>query len=455
MQKRLRTIATLAAAAFATVGDAANIPQEWAVEVSRVRQYQFQATHGDTMALKATYWHNGEPFDLGGDTFRLYWQTNAMGSVYWSAPATAASNTVSAVFANTMDPGAPIVYGFLGATSGNYRASFSIRYAPGPGATPNALPLPAATIDFAKVEVLNPPYYTKAETDARIIELSPVPDLSPYATKEGLAAAASSGTNYTDSTASTLRDDISTAATLTPIHSDTPTFSEWMLTPDDTYTFKIEWVPGEDIWAVKGQPEAGDPVAYIPGTVTDTDLRFTYNGIHFTATRTRTDILGYTLGDQTDKPLQPQGDYAPATNITKSALAQDVQASLGKADTALQTAPVTSVNGQTGTVVLKTNDIQDSSTGGSLAGMLSFMNGNIQGKAPLDSPAFTGTPTAPTPASGDDSTKVATTEFVQAAVAGGGGGIWDQDLEVWWTPVMANGSLTYQATTNVNLNAGH
>jgi len=33
------------------------------------------------------------------------------------------------------------------------------------------------------------------------------------------------------------------------------------------------------------------------------------------------------------------------------------------------------------------------------------------------------------------------------------GGIWDQDLEVWWTPVMANGSLTYQATTNVNLNA--
>ncbi len=33
------------------------------------------------------------------------------------------------------------------------------------------------------------------------------------------------------------------------------------------------------------------------------------------------------------------------------------------------------------------------------------------------------------------------------------GGIWDQQLEVWWTPVMANGALTYQATTNVNLNA--
>ena len=33
------------------------------------------------------------------------------------------------------------------------------------------------------------------------------------------------------------------------------------------------------------------------------------------------------------------------------------------------------------------------------------------------------------------------------------GGIWDAQLEVWWTPVMRNGSLTYQATTNVNLNA--
>ncbi len=33
------------------------------------------------------------------------------------------------------------------------------------------------------------------------------------------------------------------------------------------------------------------------------------------------------------------------------------------------------------------------------------------------------------------------------------GGIWDAELEVWWTPVMRGGALTYQATTNVNLNA--
>ena len=33
------------------------------------------------------------------------------------------------------------------------------------------------------------------------------------------------------------------------------------------------------------------------------------------------------------------------------------------------------------------------------------------------------------------------------------GGIWDAELQVWWTPRMKNGSLTYEATTNVNLNA--
>lgn len=104
-------------------------------------------------------------------------------------------------------------------------------------------------------------------------------------------------------------------AILTPVYSDTPTFSEWTLTPDDTYTFRIVWDIGEDIWVVTGQPEAGDPVAYIHGTKADTVLRFTYNGIPFTATRTRTDILGYKLGDQSDKPLAPAKNYALKSDI--------------------------------------------------------------------------------------------------------------------------------------------
>lgn len=43
-------------------------------------------------------------------------------------------------------------------------------------------------------------------------------------------------------------------------------------------------------------------------------------------------------------------------------------------------------------------------------------------KAPLESPALTGTPTAPTATTGNNSTQIATTAFVTTAVAAGGGG---------------------------------
>ncbi len=41
--------------------------------------------------------------------------------------------------------------------------------------------------------------------------------------------------------------------------------------------------------------------------------------------------------------------------------------------------------------------------------------------APLASPTFTGTPTAPTPSANDNSTKLATTAYVDSAVSAGGG----------------------------------
>ena len=47
----------------------------------------------------------------------------------------------------------------------------------------------------------------------------------------------------------------------------------------------------------------------------------------------------------------------PSGGIPKSDLAEDVKASLGKADTALQSAPVTSVNGKTGAVTLGAGDV--------------------------------------------------------------------------------------------------
>ncbi|CAM6053371.1 unnamed protein product [Sphagnum tenellum] len=64
------------------------------------------------------------------------------------------------------------------------------------------------------------------------------------------------------------------------------------------------------------------------------------------------------------------------------------------------TSPVTSVAGRTGAITLAVSD--------------------VSGAAPLASPALTGVPTAPTASVGTNNTQVATTAFVEAAVASGG-----------------------------------
>src|SRR5258708_14928662 len=70
-------------------------------------------------------------------------------------------------------------------------------------------------------------------------------------------------------------------------------------------------------------------------------------------------------------------------------------------DTGWENVPVTSVAGHTGAVNLVENDITS-------------LTADLAAKAPLISPAFTGTPTAPTATLGDNTTKLATTAFVLA-----------------------------------------
>lgn len=74
-------------------------------------------------------------------------------------------------------------------------------------------------------------------------------------------------------------------------------------------------------------------------------------------------INGNTLsGNKTSSQLgitaSALGAYVkPGTGIPKADLASAVQTSLGKADTALQSAPVSSVNTKTGAVVLTASDV--------------------------------------------------------------------------------------------------
>jgi len=122
-----------------------------------------------------------------------------------------------------------------------------------------------------------------------------------------------------------------------------------------------------------------------------------------TSVNTKTGAVVLTASDV---GASPTGAYVkPGTGIPKTDLATAVQISLGLADTALQSAPVASVAGKTGVVTLVEGDIANLTT-------------DLAAKAPLASPAFTGNPTVPTQTAGDSSTKAASTAFVATAVAG-------------------------------------
>jgi hypothetical protein len=56
---------------------------------------------------------------------------------------------------------------------------------------------------------------------------------------------------------------------------------------------------------------------------------------------------------------------------------------------------------------------------GHLSGVTSSVQTQLNSKAPLSSPTFSGSPTAPTPSQGDNSTRIATTAFVNQFAGGG------------------------------------
>lgn len=180
---------------------AATVPTEWTVRIGpRSASYQAERRHGDALDLRATLTYNGQPLAYTGPA-RLYAQTNGMGSAWWDlAPCTVSSNVLQATWIPSFDTGADVVDIFLGGPS-NYQAAARIRFLPSPGSVPNSLPLPAPTIDFATVQILNPPYYTRQETDIAIESAAP----GDYSTVSNRAMSAiqehqslEPSTNYTD-----------------------------------------------------------------------------------------------------------------------------------------------------------------------------------------------------------------------------------------------------------------
>jgi len=146
----------------------ASVPLRWTVETSRLQPVVFDAVRGESLDLEASFQTYGTPLAMAGKDVRIFYQTNGMGSAWWTGAATATSNRIAATFTPAMDPGGTFVKGFLGSTGDIYRASFTLRFRPGPGATPNVIAQPPRILDLATTTVINPPWPTDETIATRI-----------------------------------------------------------------------------------------------------------------------------------------------------------------------------------------------------------------------------------------------------------------------------------------------
>ena len=123
--------------------------------------------HGETIEFRAV---RGRSVVTNVEYSCVYYQTNGMDSVWW--------HTDGLVFHPTNDVGAASYRFFMEGRDDlgrDWHANGLLRLLPSPGFAPNTIELPVARFDFAAVEVFNAPYYTKAETDEKIVELAPAP----------------------------------------------------------------------------------------------------------------------------------------------------------------------------------------------------------------------------------------------------------------------------------------
>ena len=186
----------LALAGFILLSAArAAVPVEWTADIDNPAARPIAVGLGETVRLVARLQRHGAPYDPGIATAALYLQTNGMDRTWLTAPATVASNELSALYPPAMMGGAPVVSAFLGGRAGDggvYRAFAILRTYHAPGALPGVMPPEApADLDFSAFTYTNAPWATPEAVDAAIASIPP-PDLSAYQRHDSAALGADS-----------------------------------------------------------------------------------------------------------------------------------------------------------------------------------------------------------------------------------------------------------------------
>ena len=227
---------------------------------------------------------------------------------------------------------------------------------------------------------------------------------------------------------------------------------EFTLTPADTSTFATtSYVDAEVANLVDSAPASLDTLNELAAALNDDD--------NFATTVNDSIALKAPLASPalTGTPTAPTA--ATSTNTTQLATTAFVQSEIsGLGNANLNSFSVTS-NSASGGGSLAYNNANGVFTYtppalfdgafSSLTSKPTTISGyGITDAVPFASPTFTGTPAAPTASSGTNTTQIATTEFVQAAVTGGSG-IALTDLSTSTLAASGGGALAYSNVTGV------
>lgn len=156
----MKRTATLLLLFLAGLAPAAVVECRWRADVTAPAAAQFPVGRGETVSFACDLVdRSGAPVSLpDGTEAAMYWQTNGMGDVWYSGPATVSNATLRATWIPEYDPGAPLVRLFLSAEAPDgavaHRAFANLRFYATPGTDPEVVPVPERVIDLAPVAVI-------------------------------------------------------------------------------------------------------------------------------------------------------------------------------------------------------------------------------------------------------------------------------------------------------------
>ncbi len=133
---------------------------------------------------------------------------------------------------------------------------------------------------------------------------------------------------------------------LTPVYSQTPAFGEWVLSGNNVQTgFHVvpggyDPISGKYGWRLVD----GNGVMIVDTLVPFDATTLSFDGVNVTATRTRTDIIGYTLGTQTNSVLAATNSIISSSTITNIASTVSSNAIASADTTYRRTIGITNLN---------------------------------------------------------------------------------------------------------------